>query len=139
MGLPASASDSAISIINALESQDKFPYLFVNKRTGTHYKCIKTTWSKIRDLAGLPKVRLHDLRHQFASLMASNGRSLYEIQAILGHAHPQTTMRYAHLQNDTLREAVNSISDRLVIPETPPENPTPTDPVALSPVPSGKS
>ncbi len=109
-------SDSALNVINALDTQGKFEYLFINKRTGDRYKCIKTTWNKIRIQAGVPHVRLHDLRHQFASLLVNGGRSLYETQMILGHTDPKVTMRYAHLQADTLNEAVNSISDKLTLP-----------------------
>ena len=111
-------SDSAMSVIDTLDTRNKFEYLFVNKRTGDRYKCIKTTWNKIRQLAGVPDVRLHDLRHQFASLMANGGRSLYEVQKVLGHSDPKVTMRYAHLQPSTLNEAVNSISSKLTLTST---------------------
>jgi site-specific recombinase XerD len=56
------------------------------------------------------KLRIHDLRHSFASLLVSGGRSLYEVQQILGHSDPKITMRYAHLSSEALREAANVAS-----------------------------
>ena len=57
--------------------------------------------------AGLPDVRLHDLRHTFASLLINNGRSIYEVQKLLGHTQIKTTQRYAHLTQETLLDASN--------------------------------
>jgi site-specific recombinase XerD len=53
-------------------------------------------------------MRLHDLRHRFASLLVTNGRSLYEVQSILGHSDPKVTMQYAHLSIGTLKAAANA-------------------------------
>jgi integrase len=63
------------------------------------------SWQAIRQEAGLTDVRLHDLRHSYASLLASAGLSLPVIGALLGHSQPSTTARYAHLLDDALREA----------------------------------
>jgi len=67
-------------------------------------------WSRLRKKAGLPHLRIHDLRHGFASLLVSDGRTLYEVQQILGHSDPKVTTRYAHLSSKTLQEAANSAS-----------------------------
>lgn len=56
----------------------------------------------------MPHLRLHDLRHQFASFLVNDGRTLYEVQQILGNSDPKVTMRYAHLPTQALREAANS-------------------------------
>ena len=56
-------------------------------------------------MAGLPEVRIHDLRHTFASTLVNNGVSLYEVQKLLGHAHIRTTERYAHLRQERLQES----------------------------------
>ena len=53
-------------------------------------------------------VRIHDLRHSFASFLVSGGRSLYEVQQILGHSDPKVTMRYAHLSAKSLQQAANA-------------------------------
>jgi len=54
-------------------------------------------------------VRLHDLRHSFASFLVNSGRSLYEVQRLLGHHDPKMTMRYAHLSPGALIDAANVV------------------------------
>ena len=61
---------------------------------------IDKVWSRVRKVAGLAGVRLHDLRHSFASVGAAGGLSLPIIGALLGHKHTTTTARYAHLSAD---------------------------------------
>jgi len=58
--------------------------------------------------ADLPNLRIHDLRHQFASHLVNSGRSLYEVQQILGHSDPSVTQRYAHLSTRMLQEAAET-------------------------------
>jgi integrase len=70
---------------------------------------IKTAWAHIRRDAGLEGVRVHDLRHSFASVLASSGASLQLIGSLLGHTQMATTMRYAHLADDARREAVERV------------------------------
>ncbi|MBU6994220.1 site-specific integrase [Ferrovum myxofaciens] len=73
--------------------------------------CIDFTgWNSARKRAGLAEVRIHDLRHSFASFLVNAGRSLYEVQKILGHTQIKTTQRYAHLSQDTLLDAANEVS-----------------------------
>ena len=60
--------------------------------------------------------RIHDLRHSFASFLVNAGRSLYEVQKILGHTQIKTTQRYAHLSQDTLIEAANAVPFALTVP-----------------------
>jgi site-specific recombinase XerD len=67
-------------------------------------------WERIRLKANLSNLRIHDLRHQFASFLVNNGRSLYDVQMILGHSSPVVTQRYAHLSTKSLQEAANSAS-----------------------------
>lgn len=63
---------------------------------------------------GLSVVRMHDLRHSFASLFINSGRTLYEVQQILGHTQVKTTQRYAHLSHNTLLDATKSANTALV-------------------------
>jgi integrase len=79
-------------------------YLFTNPRTLTAYQSFYAAWHLIRADAELPDVRIHDLRHTYASLLINRGVSLYEVQTLLGHSSAQMTQRYAHLQPDLLHQ-----------------------------------
>ncbi len=70
-------------------------------------------WAKIRKLAGIPDVRIHDLRHTFASFGAGGGVGLPLIGGILGHSQASTTQRYAHLADTPLRAAANVIAGEI--------------------------
>jgi integrase len=77
------------------------------------YNNIHKSWYRIRNKAGLPHLRAHDLRHSHASLLINSGRSLFEVQKILGHSTPIMTQRYAHLSTKTLQEASNAAGDAI--------------------------
>ncbi|RQD63181.1 MAG: hypothetical protein D5R98_05685 [Desulfonatronovibrio sp. MSAO_Bac4] len=66
-------------------------------------------WNSARKRAGLEDVKIHTLRHSFASFLINAGRSIYEVGALLGHSQIKTTMRYAHLAEKTLKDAVNVV------------------------------
>ena len=70
-------------------------------------------WHQIRTRAELPDVRLHDLRHSFASVGAASGDSLLIIGKLLGHKNAASTQRYAHLGDDPLRSAADRISQKI--------------------------
>jgi integrase len=108
-------SDLALSVLEeAFElSGDDSEYVFVNKRTGKPYTTIQKQWERIRKKAQLEHVRLHDLRHTFASYLANSGRTLLEIQHLLGHASPKVTLRYSHLSQSTLMDASNTASEKI--------------------------
>ncbi|WP_298680032.1 site-specific integrase [uncultured Lentibacter sp.] len=78
-------------------------FLFTNPATLTAYQSFYAAWFVARDLAGLSDLRIHDLRHTFASLLINKGVSLYEVQTLLGHSSVQMTQRYAHLAPDLLQ------------------------------------
>jgi integrase len=84
-------------------------YVFPNPDTGKPFVSIFYSWDAARRRADLPELRIHDLRHSFASFLVNAGRSLYEVQQLLGHADIRTTSRYAHLHPDRLRNAVESV------------------------------
>jgi len=100
-------NDSAIEVLNQLDTED---YLFINRQTGEPYTTIHKVWGRLRRKAGLSHLRIHDLRHQYASFLVNSGRTLYEVQQILGHSDPSVTQRYAHLSTKALQEAANSAS-----------------------------
>jgi integrase len=82
-------------------------------RAGGSGPAIDKVWSRARAVAGLVGVRLHDLRHSFASVGAAGGLSLPIIGALLGHKHPATTARYAHLSADPLRAANDAVGEKI--------------------------
>ena len=84
------------------------PYLFPNPKTGKPYQSIHHSWDSMRKRAGLSHVRMHDLRHTFASLLINGGASLFLVQTALGHSSPQMTLRYAHLAETTQRQAIQA-------------------------------
>lgn len=96
-------------LLDALASRGRSEFLFPNLDTGKPYVSIFHTWDLARNQAGLADVRMHDLRHSFASYLVNSGRSLYEVQKLLGHAHIGTSQRYAHLSNETMIQAVDSV------------------------------
>lgn len=100
---------NAIRVGNTSES----PFLFPGDVRGQPIKEIKRFWEEVRTAAGLDNVRIHDLRHTFASHLVSSGVSLPIVGRLLGHSQPQTTQRYAHLADDPLREAANKFSSKL--------------------------
>jgi site-specific recombinase XerD len=71
---------------------------------------VRRFWSKVQREADLPDVRIHDLRHTFASLLVSGGASLEIIGRLLGHSQMQTTQRYAHLMESPLRAGVDTVA-----------------------------
>ena len=84
-------------------------WLFVNPQTHKPYRCIFHKWNRIRNELGLQNMRIHDLRHSFASTLVNNGATLYEVQKLLGHSRSATTERYAHLANHRLQRAASLI------------------------------
>jgi integrase len=92
------------------------PYVFPsNNRPGSPLVSVRKTWLVALHQAGISGIRLHDLRHSFASALVSNGLSLPVIGSLLGHAQPKTTARYSHLYDQTLRSAVEQVG-AMVIP-----------------------
>ncbi|MBK5936152.1 hypothetical protein CCR81_04935 [Halorhodospira halophila] len=92
--------------------------MFVNPKTGRPFCNLYYGWDAVRKKAGMPELRLHDLRHSFASFLINTGHSLYEVQKLLGHAQIKTTERYAHLSNERLLEASNDVG-RLISSASP--------------------
>lgn len=100
---------SALRVIEQLESQEKSALLFPSPITGKPFTTITRQWYRLRKKAGIPaNVRIHDLRHTFASRVVSAGRSLFEVQQLLGHADARTSQRYAHLSMKAKQEASNA-------------------------------
>ncbi len=103
-------SDGVLRLLAAVPHYDDCPWVFANPKTRKPYVSFFSSWDTARKQAGLADVRIHDLRHSFASFLVNAGRSLYEVQKILGHTQVKTTQRYAHLSQDTLIDAANEVS-----------------------------
>ena len=103
-------NDKAKEILTSLQRQEGNPYVFCGNLPGTCLKDVKRAWQKIRTLAGIPDVRLHDLRHSFASFALKRGVDLYTVSKLLGHKNIATTTRYAHLELEHLKEATNKVA-----------------------------
>jgi integrase len=106
-------SDGAVGILSTMPTTPGCPWAFPNPDTGRPYVSIFYAWDTARQKADLTDVRIHDLRHTFASLLINSGRTLYEVQQILGHTQVKTTQRYAHLSQQTLLAAANSATRAL--------------------------
>jgi len=104
-------SESTKKILSAVPRLDGTNFVFPNPETLEPYVSFYYAWDTARRAAGLSDVRVHDLRHSFASFLVNAGRSLYEVQRILGHAQISTTQRYAHLSQESLLSAANAVSD----------------------------
>jgi integrase len=80
------------------------------RNAGEHLVNLQKPWRRIRKAAGLDDVRLHDLRHSFASVAVAGGMSLPLIGSLLGHSQPATTARYAHLADDPRLAAADAVA-----------------------------
>jgi integrase len=106
-------SAPALEVISNLPRVEGNPYVMAGKKPGAQFVNVDTPWFRIRARAGLDDVRIHDLRHSFASMAAADGLSLPTIGALLGHTQAATTQRYAHLAADPLKQASDLIGRRM--------------------------
>lgn len=107
-------NDAAIKLLRDLPRMLNNPHVIAGKQTGARLINLQKPWHRIRAAANIPDVRLHDLRHSFASVAVSGGMSLPMIGKLLGHTQPATTARYAHLADDPIRAASNTVGTQIV-------------------------
>jgi integrase len=101
-------SDGVLQLLAQVPRFPGCPFVVPNPKTRKPYVSVFYSWHTARTRAGMPELRMHDLRHSFASFLINAGRSLYEVQNILGHTQLKTTQRYAHLSQNTLLEAADA-------------------------------
>jgi len=101
-------STSVLEVLGQLPRWPGCPYVVPNPKTREPYVSVFYSWNTARKQAGLPEVRMHDLRHSMASNMVNSGRSIYEVAKVLGHTQLKTSQRYSHLSQETLIAAVDA-------------------------------
>jgi integrase len=106
---PIYLSMAALAVLESLPRVADNPFIIPGARRGSPRADLKNPWAAVCARAGLEGVRIHDLRHSFASIGAGSGMGLPLLGRLLGHKQPATTQKYAHLDADPLRRAVNSI------------------------------
>jgi integrase len=109
-------NSAALELLRSIDRTDGSPFIFPSPVTGRPSPSLHFPWWRIRERAGLLDVRLHDLRHSFASFLVNQGVSLYVVQGLLGHTQARTTQRYAHLANDTLADAAEVVRNVILRP-----------------------
>lgn len=103
--------DVAVAVLTAVPRLEGNSWVITGKLDGARLTDLQPFWQRVRARAGLKDVRIHDLRHTYASVAAGQGKSLTMIGKLLGHSQVQTTARYAHLAQGTIREAANDVSE----------------------------
>jgi len=104
---------AAINLLRIMPRMAGNPYVIAGRKPGARLINLQKPWRRIRGKANLADVRIHDLRHSFASVAAGTGMSLPMIGKLLGHSQPATTARYAHLAVDPIRAASNLIGTEI--------------------------
>jgi integrase len=107
-------NDSAVHLLRSMPRMQDNPYVIPGKRTGARLINLQKPWRRMRAKANLPDVRIHDLRHSFASIAVGAGMSLPLLGKLLGHTQAATTQRYAHLAADPIRAASNMIGVEII-------------------------
>lgn len=98
-------SSAAMEVLQRVPRTEGCPYVVPNPDTGKPYVSVYASWDRARKKAGLQDVRLHDLRHSYASSLVNAGTSIYVVSKVLGHSQIKNTMRYSHLSQETLVDA----------------------------------
>jgi integrase len=106
---PIYLNAAALAILADLPRLEGSPHVFPGAKDGKPREGLKRPWSIVTQAAALGGLRIHDLRHSFASVGAGASLGLPIIGKLLGHSQAATTQRYAHLANDPVRQAVETI------------------------------
>jgi integrase len=102
-------SPQAVAVLRSIQRKPDNPYIITGTIPGQHLTDLQRPWRRIRARANLADVRIHDLRHSYASTAVANGESLPMIQKLLGHRQVQTTARYAHVADEAVRISASRI------------------------------
>ena len=102
-------NDKAKGILTSLQQQEGNPHVFCGNLPGKPLVNINGTWHKVRALAGIPDVRLHDLRYSFASFAVKKGIDLYTICELIGDKDKEMPVRLVPIKLEHLKEATNKV------------------------------
>lgn len=100
-----------VDVLKNIERIEGNPWVITGRQEGARLTDLQHPWRRIRVRAGMPELRIHDLRHSYASGALALGEGLPMIGKLLGHTQVQTTARYAHLANDPVKAAAGKVSD----------------------------
>ena len=106
-------SPAAVRVLSGIPRVADTPWVIAGRKPGTRLANLNASWLVVRARAGLDDVRLHDLRHSFASRALALGESLTMIGKLLGHRKVQTTARYAHLAQDSVKASAARVAESL--------------------------
>jgi integrase len=106
-------SAPALKVLSEIPRIKGNPYVIAGAKEGEPRSDLKRPWSRITEHAELVGLRLHDLRHSYASVGAASGMGLLFVGKLLGHASAATTERYAHIANHPLRQANEAIGQQI--------------------------
>ncbi len=106
-------SEAAASVLSGLARVGDSSWVIAGSKPGRHLAQLQPAWERVRKRAGLEDVRIHDLRHSFASRALALGEGLPMIGTLLGHTQVQTTARYAHLARDSVKASASRIADSI--------------------------
>jgi integrase len=109
--VPLSAPARQLLAARAKRAEPGAEFVFPGRNGNGHRVEVKANWRRVTKAARISNLRIHDLRHSFASISASHGVSLHAIGELLGHTQPSTTHRYAHLFDDHLRQAIERVGE----------------------------
>ena len=110
-------NSAALELLRSIPRVEGNPFIFPSPSTGRPSPSLHFPWLRIRKRAGVLDIRLHDLRHSFASFLVNQGVSLYVVQELLGHTQARTTQRYAHLADTTLADAAEVVRNVIFQPK----------------------
>ncbi|MBD3678670.1 MAG: tyrosine-type recombinase/integrase [Rhodobacteraceae bacterium] len=106
-------SGDARAVLDSLPRAPGNPYVIEGKLPNSHVTDLQNPWQRLRKAAGLEDVRIHDLRHTYASMAVMNGIDLLTVGKILGHSNYQTTQRYAHLADEAVQRAAGAVASKM--------------------------
>ena len=133
-------SPEAAAVLASIERLPGNPWVIPGSKPGQRLSSLFEPWRRVRARAGLDNVRLHDLRHSYASRALALGESLPVIAKLLGHAQIQTTARYTHLTRDAVRDAATRVAGSIgedILPTRGPDRPRAAVRETVSAIPFG--